>query len=68
VHCGAGLGRTGTVLACYLVSRGLTAEQAIGEVRLARPGAVEAVSQVAFVYAYEALLRSREPRASRGGP
>ena len=26
VHCGAGLGRTGTMLACYLVSRGMSAE------------------------------------------
>src|SRR5947207_4954869 len=25
VHCGAGLGRTGVVLACYFVSKGLTA-------------------------------------------
>ena len=33
VHCGAGLGRTGTLVAAYLVSTGLTAEQAIQEVR-----------------------------------
>src|SRR5262245_12290903 len=26
VHCGAGLGRTGVVLACYFVTKGLTAQ------------------------------------------
>jgi atypical dual specificity phosphatase len=41
VHCLAGLGRTGTMIACYLVTRGRTAEQAIDEVRRARPGSVQ---------------------------
>src|SRR3990172_9970654 len=29
VSCGAGCGRTGTILACYLISRGYTAEEAL---------------------------------------
>lgn len=29
ISCGAGYGRTGTILACYLVSKGLSAEDAI---------------------------------------
>ena len=33
VHCGTGSGRTGTILACYLVSKGHSAEDAIKEVR-----------------------------------
>ena len=33
VHCKAGLGRTGTVLACCLVSQGATAEEAIVRLR-----------------------------------
>lgn len=33
VHCKAGLGRTGTVLACCLVSLGATAEEAIVRLR-----------------------------------
>ena len=41
VHCGAGRGRTGTVVAAWLVSRGLTASEAIAEVRRRRPGSVE---------------------------
>jgi atypical dual specificity phosphatase len=42
VHCLAGKGRTGCVLAAYLiVSEGKTARQAIDELRAARPGSVE---------------------------
>src|SRR5438309_856746 len=33
VHCGAGLGRTGVVLACYFVHKGLNANNAIARVR-----------------------------------
>ena len=33
IHCGAGLGRTGTILACYLVSHGCSAKEAIHQVR-----------------------------------
>ena len=45
VHCLAGQGRTGTVLAAYLIRGGLTAEQAIAEVRAVCPGAIEAKPQ-----------------------
>ena len=47
VHCLAGQGRTGTVLAAYLIRGGLTAGQAISEVRSVCPGAVEARAQTA---------------------
>lgn len=40
-HCLAGRGRTGTMLACYLVSKGHDAKEAIAEVRRVRAGAVE---------------------------
>ncbi len=52
VHCGGGLGRTGTLLACYLVHQGCGAEEAIDRVRTARPGSVETAGQVAAVKAY----------------
>lgn len=52
VHCGGGLGRTGTLLACYLVHQGLTAEAAIARIRTVRPGSVETPGQVAAVAAY----------------
>ena len=45
VHCLAGQGRTGTVLAAYLIRGGLSAEQAIAEVRAICPGAIEASPQ-----------------------
>ena len=45
VSCGAGLGRTGTILACYLVNQGFTPEAAIKEVRANRPGSIETLEQ-----------------------
>jgi len=53
VHCGAGLGRTGTILACYLVSQGTSAEAAITSVRTRRPGSIETSEQAAVVALYE---------------
>jgi len=41
VHCGAGLGRTGTILACYLVTQGMSAKNAIARVRRLRHGSIE---------------------------
>jgi atypical dual specificity phosphatase len=52
VHCGAGLGRTGTLLACYLVRGGLSPEAAIARVRAVRPRSVETPEQVAAVESY----------------
>lgn len=52
IHCGGGLGRTGTLLAAYFVSRGASAEEAIAQVRAARPGSVETPEQIAAVHAY----------------
>ena len=52
VHCGGGLGRTGTLLACYLVERGLSAEEAIRRVRMVRPGSIETATQAAAIKAY----------------
>jgi atypical dual specificity phosphatase len=50
VHCGAGMGRTGTILACYLVGQGRTAQEAIDEVRRVRPGSVETEEQEQLVF------------------
>lgn len=45
IHCTAGLGRTGTVLAAYFVSRGMTSHEALKKVRTLRPGSVETTEQ-----------------------
>jgi atypical dual specificity phosphatase len=45
VHCGAGLGRTGAILAAYLVAKGATPEVAISRIRALRPGSIETDEQ-----------------------
>jgi atypical dual specificity phosphatase len=52
VHCTAGLGRTGTVLAAYFVFRGMRPEAAIEKVRELRPGSVETLDQERVVEEY----------------
>lgn len=53
VACMGGVGRTGMVAACALVSAGLTPADAIAHVRRIRhPEAVETAAQAAFVAAY----------------
>jgi atypical dual specificity phosphatase len=57
VHCGAGLGRTGVVLAAYLVSCGLSAPAAIAKVRKLRPHSIETTEQAESVEQYARRLR-----------
>ncbi|OWK45692.1 dual specificity protein phosphatase 23 [Fimbriiglobus ruber] len=57
VHCTAGKGRTGTVLAAYFVAQGLTADAAIRKVRTLRPGSVETAAQERAVEELEERLR-----------
>ena len=52
VSCYAGIGRTGTVLACYLVHRGQQPAEAINLVRKLRPKSVETADQEAAIYDY----------------
>ncbi len=60
VTCKAGLGRTGTVLACYLVYVGYTAENAIDFVRSQRPGSIESREQEEAVSQYYDHVKAQE--------
>lgn len=50
VHCRGGLGRSGLVVAQMLVERGVSATQAVHDVRKARPGAIETRQQEIYVH------------------
>lgn len=56
VHCLAGLGRTGTVLAAWLVREGLTAEEALRRVRLIDAQYVQSDAQEALLHEFENAL------------
>ncbi len=60
VHCGAGLGRTGVVLACYFVAQGEKPDAAVARVRGLRPGSVETAEQLAVVSDFARHLARRE--------
>jgi len=59
VHCVAGLGRTGAILACYLVSQGISADKAITTIREWRPGSIEVPEQETVVYEYEQYINTQ---------
>lgn len=50
VHCEAGIGRTGTMLAAYLILKGTKPEYAISRVRAAEPAAIETHVQSNFLH------------------
>jgi atypical dual specificity phosphatase len=52
VHCGAGLGRTGVVLACYFVTKDLNAKNAVARIRRMRPGSIETPDQEEAVFEF----------------
>jgi atypical dual specificity phosphatase len=67
VHCGGGLGRTGTLLACYLVRHGMSTVDAIERVRAVRPGSIETRDQVRAIVAFAQVpRRGRERRQHHG--
>ena len=66
VSCGAGCGRTGTILACYLVSLGNSAKDAIRQVIERRPCSREILSvpgQRESIYKFQQAVRSTSETA-----
>lgn len=55
VHCERGLGRTGTIVAGYLTTCGLSAQEAIDSIRQLRPGSIETEEQEAVIFEYKRI-------------
>lgn len=51
-HCKGGRGRTGTLLACHFVRRGMTGEEAINKTRERNPNWIESDAQLAFIHQF----------------
>jgi len=58
VHCLAGLGRTGTLLACYLIKhQKMSADDATQKVREERPGSIQSYPQEEIIFRFEKFLK-----------
>lgn len=60
VHCRAGLGRTGTMLAAHLIWHGADALDALETVRGVEPRWVQSEQQVAFLQAFDDFLKQAD--------
>jgi atypical dual specificity phosphatase len=60
VHCSAGKGRTGTILAAYLIKkeRGMTADKAISRLSRIRGESIQSKDQEKIVFDYEKYVKN----------
>lgn len=63
-HCWAGIGRTGTMLACYLIWTGESAEAATRRIR--RWGGIETREQESFLIEFEAVCGAERETPKSG--
>ena len=59
VHCAAGMGRAGTILACYLIKyHQYTAQDSIKKIRKERPGSIQSEVQELAINFYQKHVES----------
>ena len=58
VHCLAGMGRTGVILACYLIKyQKMSASKATEKIREERPGSIQSYPQEEIIFRFEKFLK-----------
>jgi hypothetical protein len=67
VHCYAGIGRTGTVVGCYLVQHGMSGDQALTQIARLRQEVPDAWVRSPETEAQRRMVRSWQPRAGSAG-
>lgn len=68
VHCKAGLGRTGTLIACYIIKHyKFTADEAIAWIRICRPGSVIGHQQTWLKFREKLLTTAGETYRKENG-
>lgn len=64
LHCKAGLGRTGTLAACYMIKNfGFDGDEAIGWIRICRPGSIIGPQQRYVLKFYELISQPSVPQS-----